>query len=444
MRARLAALAALALLASCAPPPPPPPPERPAVLVPVPPAEPVAPGPAEEIAPRATELMAAMVPGAAAPRARVASPLDPFYADLAALEAGRRARVNIVQIGDSHTAGDVMSARLRELLQAKFGAAGRGWLPPGRPYPGVRHTGFSILESGRWTYDLSLSPRASGPFSLAGIAAKTSLANASLALEATDERGFDEIFVALRPRADGGRVRILVDGRDLGTIDTARLRGEVEIFQRKVPRGARSLRVTTLDRKPVTLLGWGVERAERGIVHDSLGVVGASFLTTLRWDEGAAARELAARDPSLVILVFGTNEGFRNDLELGAYADSVRARVRAVRQAAPRAAILVVGPPDAARKLDARCQGLACAWATPANIGNVRDVQMAAAANLGYQFWDWYGAMGGTGAMRRWVRAEPPMARPDHVHFTVLGYSAVAERLFADLMDGYAAFARPR
>jgi lysophospholipase L1-like esterase len=444
MRARVAALAALSFLAACAPAPAPPP-ERPVVQIPVPPpAEPAPPTPADEIAPRATDLMAAMVPGAAAPAARAPTRLEPFFADLAALEAGRRTRVNIVQIGDSHTAGDVMSARLRELLQTRFGGAGRGWLPPGRPYPGVRHAGLAILETGRWTYDLSLSPRASGPFSLAGIAAKTSAAGAALALEATDERGFDEIFVALRPRADGGRVRISVDGRDIATIDTGHARGPVEIVRQRVPRGSKSLRVTTLDRKPVTLLGWGVERDARGIVHDSLGVVGASYLTTLRWDEAATARELAARDPSLVLLVFGTNEGFRNDLELGAYAEAIAARVRAIRAAAPRAAILVVGPPDAARKLDPRCQGLACAWATPANIGAVREIQIAAASTLGYQFWDWYGAMGGTGAMRRWVLAEPPMARNDHVHFTTLGYSAVAERLFADLMDGYASWARAR
>ncbi len=443
MRARTATIAALTFLAACAPSPAPPP-ERPAVQAPAAPAEPAPPTPADEIAPRATDLMAAMVPGAAAPEARAPSRIDSFHADLAALEAGRRARVNIVQIGDSHTAGDVMSARLRELLQSRFGSAGRGWLPPGRPYPGVRHAGLTILETGRWTYDLSLSPRASGPFSLAGIAAKTTAAGASLALEATDERGFDEVFVALRPRADGGRVRITVDGRDLATLDTAHARGAVEIFRAHVPKGSKSLRVTTLDRKPVTLLGWGVERAERGVVHDSLGVVGASYLTTLRWDEAAAARELTVRDPSLVILVFGTNEGFRNDLEPGPYADALAARVRAIRAAVPRASILVVGPPDAARKLDPRCLGLACAWATPANIGSVRDIQIAAAPTLGYQFWDWYGAMGGTGSMRRWVRADPPMARNDHVHFTTLGYSAIAERLFADLMDGYAAWTRAR
>ena len=39
-----------------------------------------------------------------------------------------------MQIGDSHTANDSFSGRLRELFQARFGDAGRGVLPPGVPY----------------------------------------------------------------------------------------------------------------------------------------------------------------------------------------------------------------------------------------------------------------------------------------------------------------------
>ncbi len=432
---------AFLLLASCAAPQPaaPPPPAPPMLVVPLPPAE-------DGSAPLATDLMAAMVPGAARPRVipRNTSHLDPFFADLAALETGVRRRVNIVQIGDSHTAGDVMSARLRELLQQRFGSAGRGWMPPGKPYPTVRHAGLTVQEIGRWTYEFSLNQRAAGPFSLAGIAAKTAAAGASLALDTTDERGFDEIFVALRPQPNGGRVRISVDGRDLATIDTGALRGPVRLFRQEVPSGSRSLRLTTLDRKPVTLLGWGTERAMRGVVYDSLGVVGASYLTTLRWDEAAAAAELTARDPSLVVLVFGTNEGFRTDLDAASYAEALAQRVRAVRAAAPNASVLVVGPPDAARKSDPRCQGLACNWITPANIALVRDIQIANAPKLGYEFWDWWGSMGGAESMRRWVRANPPLARADHVHFTTLGYSAVAERLFEDLMANYGAWTRSR
>jgi lysophospholipase L1-like esterase len=182
----------------------------------------------------------------------------------------------------------------------------------------------------------------------------------------------------------------------------------------------------------------------RGLVYDSLGVVGASYLTTLRWDEAAAARELASREPSLVILVFGTNEGFRIDLDAASYTEALAQRVRAVQAAVPTASVMVVGPPDAARKSDSRCQGLACNWATPANIALVRDIQIANAPKLGYAFWDWWGSMGGADSMRRWVRANPPLARADHVHFTTLGYSAVAERLFEDLMANYDSWQRGR
>ena len=47
----------------------------------------------------------------------------------------RSAPVVILQIGDSHTANDSFSGRMRELFQARFGDAGRGVLPPGVPYP---------------------------------------------------------------------------------------------------------------------------------------------------------------------------------------------------------------------------------------------------------------------------------------------------------------------
>jgi len=55
--------------------------------------------------------------------------LAPFFDALYALE-GNAARqpVLVLQIGDSHTANDSLSGRLREQLQGRFGAAGRGWL----------------------------------------------------------------------------------------------------------------------------------------------------------------------------------------------------------------------------------------------------------------------------------------------------------------------------
>ena len=71
------------------------------------------------------------------PSPRLSSPgaLSPFFASLDAVETGvPRRRVRVLQIGDSHTANDSFSGRMRDRLQARFGPAGRGWLPAGVPY----------------------------------------------------------------------------------------------------------------------------------------------------------------------------------------------------------------------------------------------------------------------------------------------------------------------
>src|SRR5215475_9820618 len=97
--------------------------------------------------------IASNVAAAAGPAGEVrlanAAALEPFFVALAGL-GSRRARlpVRILQIGDSHTANDSFSGRLRERLQAKFGAAGRGWLPAGVPYAYFRPALVTVSETG--------------------------------------------------------------------------------------------------------------------------------------------------------------------------------------------------------------------------------------------------------------------------------------------------------
>ena len=49
------------------------------------------------------------------------------------------------------------------------------------------------------------------------------------------------------------------------------------------------------------------------------------------------------------MLAFGTNEGFRDSTDPTAYAAAFAARLRELHAAAPGAALLVLGPPDAYR-----------------------------------------------------------------------------------------------
>ncbi len=53
-----------------------------------------------------------------------------FYQNLALLETKRDRKINIVHIGDSHIQADLMTAKIRTLLQQKFGNGGRGFVFP--------------------------------------------------------------------------------------------------------------------------------------------------------------------------------------------------------------------------------------------------------------------------------------------------------------------------
>src|SRR5688572_8937367 len=52
---------------------------------------------------------------------------------LAAERLEPSARVGMVFFGDSHTAGDAMTSRLRSTFQGRFGDAGRGLVQAGKP-----------------------------------------------------------------------------------------------------------------------------------------------------------------------------------------------------------------------------------------------------------------------------------------------------------------------
>src|SRR6516162_2875045 len=77
--------------------------------------------------------------------------LASFQRSLEQLRAGKLERVSILQIGNSHTATDHFSGRLRDLFQEKFGNAGRGMMPAGYPFPYWRPYQVEVAQKGSWT-----------------------------------------------------------------------------------------------------------------------------------------------------------------------------------------------------------------------------------------------------------------------------------------------------
>lgn len=369
-----------------------------------------------------------------------------LFGDLDALQAGKLAQVRILQIGDSHTAGDYFTGRLRELFQARFGNAGRGAMLPGRPYPGVRFPDLSVGQSAGWRmYNIRTADPAQ-PFAPTGFVAVSEQAGATMRVTLADTGNFQRARVDFIRKPGGGTLQLFADNQPVLRQSTDGPAGTPGSAIVDLPTPAQTLNVTA-DARGIAITEWQLERRTPGVLVEGFGVVGATVRIVQRWDQTLASAAFNELSPNLVILAFGTNEGAETALQPDNYEIEFVAAINRIKALAPQAAILVVGPPDGQRPginckppkagKNAQSQPKNCHWTRLPNLDKVRAVQRRAAQRAGVEFWDWSQVMPKTNGIDAWVNADPPLARPDHVHLSPAGYALSADRLFAQLMDEY-------
>ncbi|HTW54266.1 MAG TPA: GDSL-type esterase/lipase family protein [Stellaceae bacterium] len=378
----------------------------------------------------------------------LASPeaLAPFFAALD--DRTMRQPVRILQIGDSHTASDSLSGRMRERFQARFGAAGRGWLPAGVPYKYYRPQLVGVSED-NWRH-VKPNDHAGVALGLDAVAAESEPQDAVMTIESTEPEGFDRFAVEYLTQPDGSAFTVSADGGAPVRISTASSVTAVTRFDLPLDRPAHRVELRAAGRPPVALLGWDVERQTPGVIYENHGTIGATVGILEQITPEAVSFEMAERRPALLIVAFGTNEGFDDRLDLEGYGARFASAIRALRRAAGGVPVLVLGPPDGNRH-DRACTAAPCgssdpcAWDAPAKLSPVRDIERRVAAQNGWAYWDWFGAMGGVCSIDRMSQANPPLAMPDHVHLSSAGYQVMADLLFSDLMRAYETWkAQPR
>ena len=368
-----------------------------------------------------------------------AAPLLPLYRALLPLEGhARAAPVVILQIGDSHTANDSFSGRLRELFQARFGDAGRGVLPPGVPYRYYRPARVTVTSAG-WAV-VSSYRGDGGPFGFTGLRQHAD-GPAEMTLSADDPGDLDRAEIEVLRQPGGGTLDVELEQGAHAAIATAAAAPQAAWLPVPSSPGSHTLTLRARGDGPVDVLAWSITRGRPGVIYANLGTVSAGVELMDAWDQPLLRQDLMHLSPSLIVLAFGTNEGFRDSTDPTAYAAAFAARLRALHAAVPGAALLVLGPPDAYRhRRKGSTAPPACDdpnWTEPANLAPIREVQRSVTAREGAYFWDWQAAMGGPCSMLRWAATDPPMAAPDHVHLYAPGYQATAEALFRAIMEGY-------
>lgn len=432
------------------------------------------------IVPPEVALVAAPPPPPAGPQLLEVPPgaLDPLFTALALAEAGDPAgRADLLFFGDSHTAGDLLTGYLRRSLQARFGDAGRGFVLAGHP-PIKYYTQRDITcaSTGRWTAEQGGKRHASEPFGMAGVRVHSEDKSAIAWVEScaacktgglvdrfdvyylrtkgsgalgykVDDGDWHKVATKLEPPVVASATDVAI-GAPAGDTVPATLTVPVETGRHKIslrPQGG----------GPVELFGVALERDQPGVLVDSLGVVGRRLAHLFHWDWSVIGPQVAQRDPALVVIQYGTNEADDPDLELDTLARQYDAVIARVREHAPRAAILVLGPPDmAVRTAGKACDRRPppppnadgtpgdldpdCQWRTPAVLPQIVEVEREAARRNGVAFFDTFTAMGGADRMDEFFHQEPSLAYGDHVHFTDKGYQRWGQALLEQLLASYA------
>lgn len=348
--------------------------------------------------------------------------LTHLYAGLKALSEHRRTEpVRILWLGDSHAAADFWPDAVRKPLGERYGVGGPGFVHVG--VTAYRHSGFKLGREGSWRVEprqpSSWLRQNDGVFGLGGIRAvpgdATARATVSLSGDAVQgDAHWDLAFRLPGPRA---RFRVKAEGLPTLIVDGKTFPvGTMAHAEWQTKPGA-TVSVDAAANEP-ELFGVVVESTKPGVVVDTLGINGARIGTPLSWEEAPWIFEVKRRNPSLVVIAYGTNE-VGDQVAPHRYGPDLESLVARVRRAAPESDCLVVGPTDRA----------APDWTTLPRVAEIDVVLQETAERAGCAYFSTWRSMGGEGSLKRWLDLSPPFATPDHVHLTPRGYAELGSAM---------------
>lgn len=366
--------------------------------------------------------------------------LDPFFVALDDIEQKTRgSHATVVTLGNSLIASDHVTDVVRAQLAERFGSGGRGFLLPDRlsKIAGRRVRTGKGSEGWEIHTFAQKNPKRNA-FGFSGSAHESSRRGDRIRWR-TDGAQFARLFYL--DHAESSPFALSANGQTLMRVapDPQRATAEDRVLDLELPPGAKWLELVA-DGPGVVLYGVALARAAPGVVWDTIGVPASEARMYVEADAGIFARQLAAREPSLVVVMVGGNE-IRSLAYEWSSRDEVQANYGAlidrVKAAVPDAACLAVSPIDAAKATSAGAE-LSTRPETLEVVALEREVALA----KGCAFFDLFTAMGGEGALGRFHAQG--MVHEDLVHPKGKGGDVLGQ-LFADaLLASYVNTPLPR
>lgn len=351
--------------------------------------------------------------------------LDTFFT---ALRQGKTVRV--LHYGDSPTTADSITADVRKLFQAKFGDAGHGFLLIAKPWAWYGHNGVTLDAHGWKIEPASQSRAADGFHGLGGVSFRGETGASSRVTLPDDRHTGAVVYYLAQP--DGGTFQVKSDATVLADVNTAGDEKKPAFAEFALPAGTQTIELRVTSGR-VRLFGYRFDKDRPGIQYSSLGINGAQVQMVVRYFEiGQWTAALQHEDPDLVVLNYGTNESIYPAYIEKQYPDELRTVIKRIRQALPRASLLVMSPMDRGVMEGGDI-------VTPSALEKLIEVQRAVAAETGCAFFNTFEAMGGAGTMGRWYHAQPRLVSADFMHPLPQGAAKVGALFEGALVQAYEA-----
>lgn len=176
--------------------------------------------------------------------------------------------------------------------------------------------------------------------------------------------------------------------------------------------------------------GISFETGTPGIAYQVYGINGA---TAQKFCDPACISKISSLQPDLIIISFGTNEGYTRRYNSTQHLNQLDQLVRMLKESCPSAVFLFTTPPGAYMKYRGR-------YSVNTNTPKVAEVITGYAAGHDMAYWDLYNIVGGErNACRNWY--DNNLMQRDRVHFTKSGYEIMGLLLFQAIIKSYNSYA---
>ena len=340
----------------------------------------------------------------------------------------------VMHYGDSQIEMDRISSVLRQKLQEFFGGSGPNMIPAVQPVATISVVQHASNLARYAVYGDASNHRA--PHNRYGVMTQFSQVNGSGSISFSESH-HSQAYANVK---EISTVSVLLGRNSEGF--TATLKCDTIKTEPKVLAASDSVSLITwilpadVKRGTINFKGNAEIYAvlldgDSGVAIDNVALRGCAGDIFTRISEPIMRQSFDLLGTKLIIMQFGGNRmpAITSLKSIPPYIAELEKQINYMKQVAPKATLLFIGPADMGRSYNGKMGTWRC-------LPELNDSLRAMTLRNHVAYWDMFNVMGGEGSMAQWVKHKPALAGPDYVHFTFAG----AQEIGADLAKSFTTY----